>query len=242
MPCRRLAFTLIELLVVIAIIAILVATLFPVFALAKERARAVACLSNTRQLGLAITMYADDNDEEYPCSCPTGMGMTMTGNTQFWVDTVQPYVKSKGIFRCPDDGSPFWMQMDMTGLMRTTSYGWNGYFIPVQPPYYGVRMAQIATPTTCILLAELSEDLSQEYFLPQYWGNPSRETDVTRQMAEWDMMHGVPLTVDTDRHAQGSNYVFAEGHAKWQRFDQTWSQSVGMPPSINRYDPEFAGQ
>jgi prepilin-type N-terminal cleavage/methylation domain-containing protein/prepilin-type processing-associated H-X9-DG protein len=63
---RRRAFTLIELLVVIAIIAILAAILFPVFAQARESARLTACLSNLKQLGLAVHMYAQDYDEEFP--------------------------------------------------------------------------------------------------------------------------------------------------------------------------------
>jgi prepilin-type N-terminal cleavage/methylation domain-containing protein/prepilin-type processing-associated H-X9-DG protein len=64
----RSAFTLIELLVVIAIIAILAAILFPVFAQAREKARAATCQSNLRQLALAVLMYANDNDEKLPNS------------------------------------------------------------------------------------------------------------------------------------------------------------------------------
>src|SRR5262249_39849721 len=61
-------FTLIELLVVIAGIAILAALLFPVFAQARGKARETACLSNLRQAGLAISMYAQDYDGYYPCA------------------------------------------------------------------------------------------------------------------------------------------------------------------------------
>ncbi|MBC7807537.1 MAG: prepilin-type N-terminal cleavage/methylation domain-containing protein, partial [Akkermansiaceae bacterium] len=59
-------FTLIELLVVIAIIAILAAILFPVFAQAREKARQISCLSNQKQIGIAMMMYVQDYDETYP--------------------------------------------------------------------------------------------------------------------------------------------------------------------------------
>lgn len=73
----RSGFTLIELLVVIAIIAILAAILFPVFSRAREQARKTACLSNSRQIGLALMMYVQDWDETYPwgvpsCAAPAG--------------------------------------------------------------------------------------------------------------------------------------------------------------------------
>src|SRR5437879_6040384 len=63
---RRAGFTLIELLVVIAIIAILAAILFPVFAMAREKARQTSCLSNARQMGTALMAYAQDYDENIP--------------------------------------------------------------------------------------------------------------------------------------------------------------------------------
>ena len=71
------AFTLIELLVVIVIIAILAAILFPVFANAREKARQTSCLSNQRQLVMAITIYAQDNNELLPVneSAYTGLNV-----------------------------------------------------------------------------------------------------------------------------------------------------------------------
>ncbi|MEI6431534.1 MAG: DUF1559 domain-containing protein, partial [bacterium] len=102
----RKAFTLIELLVVIAIIAILAAILFPVFAQAREKARSISCLSNDKQLGLALMMYAQDNDERYPFGHVNDADAE--GDAQSWVDSVQPYVKSRLLHRCPSDSSAAW--------------------------------------------------------------------------------------------------------------------------------------
>jgi len=108
----RKGFTLIELLVVIAIIAILAAILFPVFAQAREKARQTTCLSNLKQLGLASISYMEDNDEMYyphrnknvPNPYLTQYP-TISGDAAkriFWPEMIQPYVKSWGIFQCPD--------------------------------------------------------------------------------------------------------------------------------------------
>ncbi len=94
---RNKAFTLIELLVVIAIIAILAAILFPVFAKAREKARQTTCLSDMKQLGLGVLQYIQDYDETYPIG---SSGFERYSN---WPVEILPYVKSLGVYRCPDD-------------------------------------------------------------------------------------------------------------------------------------------
>jgi len=102
MTSNRKGFTLIELLVVIAIIAILAAILFPVFAKAREKARTITCASNMKQLGIGVAMYIQDYDENYPNG--TDGGQDLTG----WASQINPYLKSNGIFHCPDDATqPF---------------------------------------------------------------------------------------------------------------------------------------
>jgi prepilin-type N-terminal cleavage/methylation domain-containing protein/prepilin-type processing-associated H-X9-DG protein len=105
-------FTLIELLVVIAIIAILAAILFPVFAQAREKARAITCLSNQKQIGLGVMMYLQDYDEKYPMCQTWHNGVQVA-----WQGLIYPYIKNdkfnladdgqlqawgdSGVFRCP---------------------------------------------------------------------------------------------------------------------------------------------
>ena len=124
------AFTLIELLVVIAIIAILAAILFPVFAKARAKARQTSCLSNMKQMGLAMMQYVQDYDETLPFKryMEDGSGFPWNFDTQnrsrSWKDLIYPYVKNGGrgvgqsapgtgtkfttegdggVFQCPDN-------------------------------------------------------------------------------------------------------------------------------------------
>src|ERR1041384_6138055 len=93
MKCR--AFTLIELLVVIAIIAILAAIMFPVFALAREKARQTSCMSNLRQIGTAALLYSQDYDE-FIVGTERG-----TDPEYFWGEMLEPYLKNRQILQCP---------------------------------------------------------------------------------------------------------------------------------------------
>lgn len=113
---QKRGFTLIELLVVIAIIAILAAILFPVFAKARQRAKESSCLSNLKQIGMAVNMYAGDNDENvYPqiyneawWGMPAGVAPPATPAfpAKLWATVYMDYSgKSAEIFHCPfDDG------------------------------------------------------------------------------------------------------------------------------------------
>jgi len=108
---RRSAFTLIELLVVIAIIAILAAILFPVFAQAREKARAITCVSNMREIGTSMLMYRQDYDEivcgpminQPPTAASGGDWTDGVNDPQTWDRLIQPYMKNTAIITCPSD-------------------------------------------------------------------------------------------------------------------------------------------
>ena len=112
-------FTLIELLVVIGIISLLAALLFPVFEKAREQARATVCLSNMRQVGIGLSLYAQDYDETYPmnrfpdaahpegkCALVGGSGYPLSSSEESsinWRRVMQSYLKSKQVTICPSN-------------------------------------------------------------------------------------------------------------------------------------------
>jgi prepilin-type N-terminal cleavage/methylation domain-containing protein/prepilin-type processing-associated H-X9-DG protein len=187
MKQRRSAFTLIELLVVIAIIAILAAILFPVFAQAREKARQTSCMSNMKQLGLAVVQYVQDYDETFPQGCPNGW-WDFT-----WYRTTVPYIKNVDVFRCPNDdaivtpaalnwagprmsyianGYMSWRDNDwrVTGVMgmsqgRDIPGGWMGSGI--------TPLADVKRPADTIMIAErlhVWKNQENEYGNVLMWG------------------------------------------------------------------------
>lgn len=237
---RRRAFTLIELMVVIAIIAILAAILFPVFSQAREKARAAACLSNCRQMGIALQMYVQDYDEYMP----TVKMMGTPGAS--WLEQLQPYVRTRLLQRCPSDNAAGWNETPP----RVSSYGLNAYFDAFHPPYgdhmvgHPLNLAAVTFPAQCIYIAELADrhsktgsSVKMDHFMPMYWGTPPRVVDSMMNMMTWDDATQTPTTLAFMRHQGGANYVFVDGHAKWHRFEQTFQQVRGNSPYVDWYDP-----
>jgi len=187
---RRGLFTLIELLVVIAIIAILAAMLLPALSQAREKARRASCMSNVKQWGLAVFMYADDYKEFLPC-----VQMQLPGATYWYQFLDQTYTRAPEIAVCPSDTT------------STPGYGWNyphaGYRQDLQN---NITLAQIKMPSSMMLLAD-SNPGSYRYYLycamTGHWPVPPGIRDATNCVAT--------------RHGDGANVGFADGHADWRR-------------------------
>jgi len=216
---KRNGFTLIELLVVIAIIAILAAILFPVFAKAREKARQTACLSNVKQLAVAVQMYAQDYDEKMPRHCPCCPSGPPYGHA-CWAGQIFPYVKSSALYNCPsaprDDVS-----MGGQALM-------GGGTTPVIPRSYGWNLgldysnqAKVQYPAECIVIADSTCDSpSPGWAAPeveQRCGNGylcPAPRNATVSCGETKGQH-TPWGRVSFKHNGGSNCAFLDGHAKW---------------------------
>ncbi len=194
----RRGFTLIELLVVIAIIAILAAILFPVFARARERARQTTCLSNLRQIGLAILMYAQDYDERYNLAYTR----TEEGVTLHWPILLEPYHRNTELYECPTDPEP-WPRGDYM-LSYIANYAlFRPGTVPEPGEVYVIRMAAIERPAELIAIAENTDGTGAD-------GQRAYGTHGGAASEGYNRWARVSL----ERHMGNSNYVFADGHAK----------------------------
>lgn len=161
-------FTLIELLVVIAIIAILAGVLLPVFMKARERANVIMCASNEKQLALAMLEYAQDHDEHYPAGIPGQYGSG-------WGGEVYPYLKTAGVYHCPDDPTP------SGNGMVPVSYALNANLHGDGPTG---RLSAVSAPSSTVLLTEVegfqaeltSPDEGGGKHFPGPWGAASPST------------------------------------------------------------------
>jgi prepilin-type N-terminal cleavage/methylation domain-containing protein/prepilin-type processing-associated H-X9-DG protein len=243
----RSGFTLIELLVVIAIIAILAAILFPVFAQARSKARQAACLSNLKQIGTALMLYAQDYDETLagnsylaPNNNLGDAGLTNSTGTQNplgfmepeprvgrnWARDMQPYIKNLAVYRCPEAAARSSVSTG-SGYAETNAPGGGNINLLLNGIASDKTLAAIPAPADIIFLHEAKV----------YWRvaqvRPCRAATGTNRYM-WLNHELYDLT-----HNDGNNMLFCDGHAKWQKKNSMRFAQFGAPRSLNPTLPEF---
>ena len=118
---RRAGFTLIELLVVMAIIMVLASLIFPAYAPVKAKGRAISCLNNLRQLGMALTMYADDHEGFYPLSDWVPKMKLPAPNFSVKKGSLYPYVRNNMVYICTSD--PYGFKNQLSYEMNSRLFG-----------------------------------------------------------------------------------------------------------------------
>ncbi len=217
----RRGFTLIELLVVIAIIAILAAILFPVFARAREKARQSSCLSNCKQIMLAIKQYITDYDQSFPncvirslSSWTTPNGTATTAYVP-WFCSVGPYMKNYQILNCPSVS----IHYDGGTSFSDISYGYNEWLgmsnrsdVPYEYAYYArygpIQLKDVKLPSETMCVADKG-DTGSHIIDCLLWDYRTRGIATDNDNGRTNLA--------LDRHNEGLNIGFCDGHAKWMK-------------------------
>ena len=207
---RNAAFTLIELLVVVAIIAILAGLLLPALSAAKDSGRRAACLSNLRQIMIAITLYADNHGGSLP---------KQAYPTVDWSGLLTNVVPNAAVFRCPGDNN----QRRLIGAWR--SYAVNsGKWTYAEPSFPGCgyatpwpvnTMGQSGFASTAPP-AKLAEIPSHVFLVGENHGiSPAALPGDSGAVVGVPEVEGIDALASDVHRRQGGNYAFADGRVEY---------------------------
>ncbi|CCW36378.1 prepilin-type N-terminal cleavage/methylation domain-containing protein [Chthonomonas calidirosea] len=222
---KKQAFTLIELLVVIAIIAILAAILFPVFAQARAKARQIACISNEKQIGLAMMMYFQDYDERAPLVRVVDNNHPIfTPKELIWKDLIYPYIKNGGrnynngqTYNTSGDGGAFQCPDNTTAWASSKAWGLG----PGQPGDETTRYPRSYAVNDD---AGVNETGPNVQFWPASYNSASGAIALLQQPAS-TIMIGETRIIFPDIHAEYTAYEVRSDGTPWG--GQPWSVIKG---------------
>jgi prepilin-type N-terminal cleavage/methylation domain-containing protein/prepilin-type processing-associated H-X9-DG protein len=226
-------FTLIELLVVIAIIAILAAILFPVFAQAREKARQASCLSNEKQIGLALLMYVQDYDEQFPVGSklsypngPTNLNGYVEGLG--WAGQIYPYTKSAQILKCPDDSTANVNATNGVAALYPTSYLYNRN-IALNP-----ADASLNAAASTVALAEVKGDVADVIAADEIG---TSTTFPPQFSASGDGLVYLASVIGTQANLQGATQPYVALYETGVTGGYSCNGTGKVAPNCNLFDP-----
>jgi len=189
------AFTLIELLVVIAIIGILAALLLPALAHTREKAKMAQCISNLHQLGVAMYMWWDDNNQHFMPLCDGAPAPNLTNS---WPILLLPrVVNAHDVYRCPDNKYFIWDGGKMSAL--TMSYGYNYWALTEEEtgsPWIGAPLSSCSGSAKTLLLSDSTDA-------------ETNGTQYAYSVSNWG-----PEQPSLTRHNGWANCLFVDQHAE----------------------------
>ena len=260
-----------ELLVVVAIIAVLSAILFPVFSRVRAASQQSVCLSNQRQVGAALLLYAQDYDERFP----NGLNQGAAGRiwpAEGWAGPCLPYLQSAALLRCPSDATvadaanphDFVVSYALNSNVVGTAYR-------TDPIPTGLSQADLTAPSRSVLLFEVSgvraniadpregsgpggvpgtnfsasgPGLDNRLYAQRDWSTNTANTYATGYLggrAPFDAT-ATQFPLPTGRHSDGANYVFADGHTAYEHGDRVSSgHSAPAPACAQDNAPPLSG-
>lgn len=205
-------FTLVELLVVIAIIAILSSLLLPSLSAGRDAAKRSSCASNMKQIGLAIRMYGDDNNDQppqagwsYP-SAPPALPVNV-----YWPFQTNSYINRKAVFACPsasDAGNPPWLASPFVA-----DYGYNAYAGNCSNSGY---MGYFKRFSLCSRPAQT----------PMVQGHNSNNNF---EAGCFYLSPGTIYSFST-RHMNGENILWFDGHSNWMAYQSYMNLANSIGP------------